>query len=120
MCYKAGSIPRRDVHNRPPFFHLPSHTEMGVTYLGHGVNFPVANAGDIRASGATFPVLGFILLLLRAAAYRHANHKPGLADLFSWIAWVRSLPCCPFDRRWHKLTTDIALPSCHGRCVSLE
>lgn len=59
-----------------------------VSYLDHGITFPIAYAGDLKASGITLPVIGLILQLLRAPLSVSKKIKAGLSDAFAVVSWL--------------------------------
>lgn len=59
-----------------------------VSYLGHGITFPVADAGDIEASGIAFIVVTTILILLRCFSLVFRKTALGLADIFALASWL--------------------------------
>lgn len=63
---------------------------MGST-LGHGITFPTAYSSDLIASGIAFPVIGLVLLLLRALLSISKKIRPGCSELFALISWLMIL-----------------------------
>lgn len=59
-----------------------------VKYLGNGITFPIAYSGDLKASGIAFPVIGLILLVLRALVGVSKRIKPGLSEVFAVVSWL--------------------------------
>jgi hypothetical protein len=59
-----------------------------LSYLGNGITFPTAYAGDLKASGIAFPVIGLVLLLLRALLNVAKRIKPGFSEAFAIFSWL--------------------------------
>ncbi|CZT23528.1 uncharacterized protein RCC_09242 [Ramularia collo-cygni] len=59
-----------------------------VSYLGNGITFPTAYTNDLKASGIAFPVIGLILLVLRALLSISKKIKFGCSEAFAVISWL--------------------------------